>query len=118
MLANGVLLVSKILLVYEEALWPKMLKICHASQILTNDFGSFLSYLITTVNATNIVLKKKYHEKVKLSESCFLIGQNYSLDGFSGSHKSIFCSKKWNLKCNFRKKWSHCEMQFCSQIYS
>ena len=35
-LANDVLLVSKILLDYEEALWPEKLEICHASQILTN----------------------------------------------------------------------------------
>jgi hypothetical protein len=31
-------LVSKILLGYEEALWPKQLEISHASQILTNYF--------------------------------------------------------------------------------
>ena len=36
-LANDVLLVSKILLGYEKALWPKKLEISHASQILTND---------------------------------------------------------------------------------
>jgi hypothetical protein len=35
--SNDVLLVSKILLNYEEALWPKQLEISHASQILTND---------------------------------------------------------------------------------
>jgi hypothetical protein len=29
-------MVSKILLGYEEALWPKTLEISHASQILTN----------------------------------------------------------------------------------
>ena len=50
-LANAVLLVSKILLGYEEALWPIKLEIIHASQIhkRSSDFGSFLSYLITTV---------------------------------------------------------------------
>ena len=31
-----ILLVSKTLLGYEEALWLKKLEICHASQILTN----------------------------------------------------------------------------------
>ena len=36
-LANDVLLVSKILLGYEEALRPKKLEISHASQILTKD---------------------------------------------------------------------------------
>jgi hypothetical protein len=36
-LANDVVLLSKILLSYEEALWPKKLEISHASQILTND---------------------------------------------------------------------------------
>ena len=36
LLANDVLLVSKILLGYEEALWQKM-KISHDSQILTKD---------------------------------------------------------------------------------
>jgi hypothetical protein len=35
--ANVVLLVSKILLGCEEALWPKKLEISQASQILTND---------------------------------------------------------------------------------
>ena len=35
---NLVLLVSKILSGYEEALWPKKMEISHASQILTNDF--------------------------------------------------------------------------------
>ena len=30
-------LVSKILLGYEEALWPKKLEISHASQILTHE---------------------------------------------------------------------------------
>ena len=35
--ANDVLLVSKILLGYKEALWSKKFKVCHASQILTND---------------------------------------------------------------------------------
>ena len=34
---NDVLLVSKILLSYEEALWSKKLEISHASQILTKD---------------------------------------------------------------------------------
>ena len=34
---NDVLLVSKILLGYKEALWPKNLEVSHASQILTND---------------------------------------------------------------------------------
>ena len=37
MLANNDLLVSKTLLGYEEALWPKKLEINHASQILTNE---------------------------------------------------------------------------------
>ena len=37
MLANGVLLVSKILLGYEEELWLQKLDINHASQILTNN---------------------------------------------------------------------------------
>ena len=37
LLANDALLVSKILLGYEEALWAKKLVISHASQILTND---------------------------------------------------------------------------------
>ena len=36
-LANDVLLVSKLLLGYEEALWLKKLEISHASQILTHD---------------------------------------------------------------------------------
>ena len=36
-LANDVLLVSKILLGYEEALWPNKLEISHASQILTHE---------------------------------------------------------------------------------
>jgi hypothetical protein len=40
------LLVSKILLGYEEALWPKKLEISHAGQILTNNHHS---YLITTL---------------------------------------------------------------------
>ena len=35
--SNDVLLVSKILLGYEEALWPKKLEISHASKILIND---------------------------------------------------------------------------------
>ena len=35
LLAHDVLLISKILLGYEEAIWPKILEI---SQILTNDF--------------------------------------------------------------------------------
>ena len=44
-------MVSKILLGYEEALWPKKLEISHASQFLTNErqIWFFLSYLITTV---------------------------------------------------------------------
>ena len=44
-------MVSKILLGYEKALWPKKLEISQASQILTNDrqIWFFLSYLITTV---------------------------------------------------------------------
>jgi len=38
LVANDVLLVSKILLSYkEEALWPKQLEISYASQILTNE---------------------------------------------------------------------------------
>jgi hypothetical protein len=37
LLENDILLVSKMLLGYEEALWPKELKISHGSQILTND---------------------------------------------------------------------------------
>jgi hypothetical protein len=37
LLANDVLLVSKILLDIEDALWPKKLEISHAIQILTND---------------------------------------------------------------------------------
>ena len=36
-LAEDVLLVSKILLDCEEALWPKKFDISHASQILKND---------------------------------------------------------------------------------
>ena len=36
-LAKDVLLVYKILLGYEEALWPKKLEISQTSQILTND---------------------------------------------------------------------------------
>ena len=36
-LVNDVLLVSKILLGCEEALWSKKLEISHASQILTSD---------------------------------------------------------------------------------
>ena len=35
--AHDVLLVSKILLGYEEALWPKKLEISPVSQILKND---------------------------------------------------------------------------------
>ena len=43
---NDVLLVSKILLGYEEALWPKKLEISHASQILTSKSQILvLSYL-------------------------------------------------------------------------
>ena len=46
MLANDVLLVSKILLGYEEALGSKKLEISHASQILKNDHPILvLSYL-------------------------------------------------------------------------
>ena len=37
MKANDVLLVSEILLGYDEALWPKKLEISHASQILTQE---------------------------------------------------------------------------------
>ena len=37
LLANDVLLVFKILLGFNEALWLKKLEISHASQILTND---------------------------------------------------------------------------------
>ena len=37
LLESDVLLVSKIFLGYEEALWPKKLELSHASQILTND---------------------------------------------------------------------------------
>jgi hypothetical protein len=37
LLANDVLLASKILLGYEEALWLKKLEVSHASQILIND---------------------------------------------------------------------------------
>ena len=47
-LENDVLLLSKILLGYEEALWPKRLEISHASQTIVR-FWFFLSYLITTV---------------------------------------------------------------------
>ena len=36
-LENNVLLVSKILFGYEEALWPNKLEISHASQILAKD---------------------------------------------------------------------------------
>ena len=36
-LVNDVLLVSKILLGYEEALWPKKLEISHANQILRHE---------------------------------------------------------------------------------
>ena len=36
-LANDVFLVYRILLGYEEALWPKKLDISHAIQTLTND---------------------------------------------------------------------------------
>ena len=51
-MANDVLLLSKILSGYEEALWPKKLEISHASQILTNDCQILvLSYLITTVRS-------------------------------------------------------------------
>ena len=35
-IANGGLLVSKILLGYDEELWPPKLDINHATQILTN----------------------------------------------------------------------------------
>ena len=44
-LANEVLLVFRVLLGYDEALWPKKLVISHASQILTNNrqiLGTFL----------------------------------------------------------------------------
>ena len=40
-LVSDVLLVYKVLLGYEEALWPKELKINHASQILKNDCQIF-----------------------------------------------------------------------------
>ena len=36
-LANTILLVSKKLIGYEEALWQKLLEVNHARQILTND---------------------------------------------------------------------------------
>ena len=50
LLANDVLLVSKILLVSEEALWPNKSEKTHASLILSNDRQILvLSYLITTV---------------------------------------------------------------------
>jgi hypothetical protein len=46
LLAIDVLLVYKILLGYEEALWLKKLEISHASQILTNNHQIFvLPYL-------------------------------------------------------------------------
>ena len=52
LLANDVLLGCKIILGYEESLWPKKLEIRHASQILTNDCQILvLSYLITTVRS-------------------------------------------------------------------
>ena len=47
LLANDVLLVSKILLGYEEALWPKK------TGVMQVKFWFFLSYLITTVNNRN-----------------------------------------------------------------
>ena len=37
LVTNDVLLVSKILLGYEEALWPKKLERIHASQISTHE---------------------------------------------------------------------------------
>ena len=53
-------MVSKILLGYGEALWPKKLEISHASQILTNHLQILVlssSYLITTVPVKNIFKK-------------------------------------------------------------
>ena len=47
MQANDVLFVVKILLGYEEALWPKKLEISHASQI-----ASFRAYLGTILKAS------------------------------------------------------------------
>ena len=46
------------LLGYEEALWPKELKISHASQILTNGSIFFLSYLITIVAKGQLISKQ------------------------------------------------------------
>ena len=43
LLANDVLMVSKILLGYEEALWPKKLEISHQRG---SNFGSFLVILL------------------------------------------------------------------------
>ena len=50
LLENGVLLVSKILLGYEEALWLKKIGdiSCQSNfDKCSSDFGSFFSYLIT-----------------------------------------------------------------------
>ena len=51
------LLVSKILLGYEEALWPKKLEISHASQILTNDCQILIlsKFYLTTVSSFQIL---------------------------------------------------------------
>ena len=46
LLANDVLLVSKIFLGYEEALWPKKLEISHAIQIFDTRASDFDSILV------------------------------------------------------------------------
>ena len=45
-LASDVLLDSKVLLGYEEALWPKKLEITHASQNFVKRSSDFCSFLL------------------------------------------------------------------------
>ena len=57
-LANYVLLGSKIVLGYEEALWPKKLETSHGSLILTNNcqilnLSLFCNYYCTLQNLLN-----------------------------------------------------------------
>ena len=59
-------MVSKILLGYEEALWPKKLEINHASQILTNDCQIMvLSKLSNHHCKTIIIYKEELFKHVK-----------------------------------------------------
>ena len=62
LLANDVLLVSKTLLGYEQAIWPKNMEIRHASQILTNDNQILvLSYLLNYYR-TYLTIESNYKQ--------------------------------------------------------